>query len=34
MIYKDLLPFENLQKGNYFGGRDLLAISALKNVRK
>ena len=34
MIYKDLLPFENLYKGRYFGGRALLAITALKNVRK
>lgn len=33
LIYKDLLPFENLYKGGYFGGRMLLAVMQMKNVK-
>jgi hypothetical protein len=34
LVYKDILPFENLQPGHYFGGRTLLAISNLKNIKR
>lgn len=34
LIYKDLLPFENLYIGQYFGGRTLLARNKMRNIRK
>ena len=33
-VYKDLMVFTELGKCNYFGGRCLLAINTVKNVKE
>lgn len=33
IVYKDLMQFDEIVKGSYFGGRTLLAVSGLRNIK-